>query len=77
VIKGVTYLAEPGVLNALWYLWFGIARICHWVCGGSDGGSYDGSNECRATRKVMSVCIVATFLLYVALLLSILLPLEQ
>jgi len=56
-----------GVLNALWYPWFGIARL-HWGCWDADGGS----NECRAARKVVSSCItVVTFVPCAALLLSV------
>ena len=77
-------MGKPGVLNALWYPWFGIAGLHHWGCWDANGGSYDGPDECRATRKVMYVCTVATFLPYAALLLpvisfgalEILLPLE-
>ena len=70
-LRGVAYLGKLGILNALWYPWFGIARLHHWGCWDAGGGSYDGSDEHRATTKVMSVCAVATFLPCAALLLPV------
>ena len=64
-------MGKPRVLNALWYSWFGIASLRHLGCWGSGGGSYDGSDEHWVTRKVVSVCIVATLLPYAALLLPV------
>jgi hypothetical protein len=37
-------------LNALWCPWFGIAGL-RWGCWDAVGGSYDGSDEHRASRK--------------------------